>query len=84
MELLVGISHVRISSGIKASDKLATSQNTNLLMSPRQVQSYVQVLWQHIDVNKENVYNGAAEGIYHQTICVVPSKHRHNISFQVF
>ncbi|KAJ6632799.1 Thiamine transporter 2 [Pseudolycoriella hygida] len=28
-----------------------------------QVQSYVQLLWQQIDQDKENVYNGAAEGI---------------------
>lgn len=27
-----------------------------------QVQSYVQLLWQEIDQDKENVYNGAAEG----------------------
>ncbi|KAG4067547.1 hypothetical protein HA402_005319 [Bradysia odoriphaga] len=28
-----------------------------------QVQSYVQLLWQQIDPDKENLYNGAAEGI---------------------
>lgn len=34
-----------------------------------QVQSYVQLLWQQIDENKENVYNGAAEGVVDLTLC---------------
>lgn len=28
------------------------------------MQSYVQLLWQEIDPDKENVYNGAAEGMF--------------------